>query len=508
MPDPEVLVAGAGPTGLALACGLRAHGVSTRVVDRAAGPATTSRANILFGRGVEVLRRLDALGDLPRHAVEPLRLTTYINGKPMLTMQLADFRNAVGVEHQALYVSQARIEERLRQRLHDLGTEVEWDAGVLAADQDTDGVGVELATGERVRVSWLVGCDGAHSAVRKLADVGFPGVPVIEQFLLADVHLDWDRDRGSGGMYLNRDGLLMAIPMHSFGAAANLWRLMANVPAGDTTPDESAIIERFDRILADRGGSTNHQLGSAEWTSVFRIQRRLADDYRRGRILLAGDAAHIHSPVGGQGMNTGMGDAENLAWKLALVIGGGAAEDLLDTYGDERRPLAADVLKTTTANTRLLVAERGLARFLRDRVLFPIGKLPAVQRRNAIVASQLRRSYRRGPLGGGFWSIGKPRPGDRIPDGECRRVNGEETRLYAELAGSWAMLVPPDAGDAYVKIATDWLGTYVTPLIRVDGRPDMWLIRPDGHLAWRGRRNPKDLDGWLYGLLRRGRARR
>lgn len=503
---PDVLVVGAGPTGLALACTLRSHGVSTRVVDAAVEPATTSRANILHGRGVEGLRRIGALGDLPSRAVEPLGLTTYVNGKPKLTLRLADFSAVAGTEHQALYVSQARVEEQLRGRLDELGGAVEWGAGLVDAEPSADGVTAVLATGERLDVSWLAGCDGAHSMVRKLAGIDFPGVPVIEQFLLADVHLDWDRDRDTGGIYLHRDGVLMAIPMRAFGQADDLWRLMANVPAGVGKPDEQLIVDQFRQLLAERAGSTRHRVDGAEWTSVFRIQRRLAEEYRRGRMLLAGDAAHIHSPVGGQGMNTGIGDAENLGWKLALVVGGRADAALLDTYHDERRPLAVDVLKTTTANTKLIVSEHGLHRFLRDRVLFPIAKLPAVQRRNAIAASQLMRSYRKGPLGGARFA-GKPRPGDRVPDRACVRADGGATRLFDELAGSWALLVPADGAEACAKVAADRLGTYVTQLTRDDGRADAWLVRPDAHLAWRGT-DPATLDEVLSNMLRHGRTRR
>ncbi|MQA83819.1 MAG: FAD-dependent oxidoreductase [Streptosporangiales bacterium] len=505
----DVLVVGAGPTGLALACSLLQHGVPVRVVDKAPGPATTSRANILHGRGVEVLNRLGALGDLPQRSIEPIKLATYVNGRPLITLDLLDLFNVTGAQYRPMYVSQAEIEAGLRGRLAELGGAVEWDSPLVEAEQDDSGVTATLGKEQTARAGWLVGCDGARSTVRKLAGIGFPGVPVIEQFLLADVHADWGHDRSGGSVYMHRDGVVLVIPMRMVGRADDLWRLMANVPAEDEAEmDEQAIIERFRRLLPERAGVTDVRIREAAWTSVFRIHRRLADEYRRGRILLAGDAAHTHSPVGGQGMNTGFGDAENLAWKLALVARGRASEVLLDTYQVERRPLAAEVLKTTTTNTKLLVGEGPFMRFLRDRVLLPIGNLRPLQRRNVAVASQLWVSYRRGPLGRGFRFGSRPRPGDRVPDRECVRADGGATRLHGELGGRWALLVPASGADACVKTAADRLGEYVTPLTRTSRFDEVWLVRPDAHLAWRGRPYPAGLERWLEGALRHGRAGR
>lgn len=509
MGSTDVLVVGAGPTGLALACGLLQHGVSVRVVDKAPGPATTSRANILHGRGVEVLNRLGALGDLPQRSIEPIKLATYVNGRPLITLHLFDLFNVAGTRYRPMYVSQAEIEAGLRGRLAELGGTVEWNSPLIEAEQDDGGVTAVVGSGQTVRAGWLVGCDGASSAVRKLAGIGFPGVPVIEQFLLADVHADWGHDRSGGSVYLHRDGVVLVIPMRMVGRADDLWRLMANVPADDQAElDEQAIIDRFRRLLPERAGVTDVRIREAAWTSVFRIHRRLADDYRRGRILLAGDAAHTHSPVGGQGMNTGFGDAENLAWKLALVVYSRADEALLDTYQVERRPLAAEVLRTTTANTKLLVGEDPFRRFLRDRVLFPIGNLRSLQRRNVAVNSQLLVSYRRGPLGGGSRFGRRPRPGDRVPDMECVRADGTRPHLHGELGGRWALLEPEGGADECVKVATDLLGEYLAPVVRTDGVEEVWLVRPDAHLAWRGRPDAAGLERWLENALRYGRAKR
>jgi len=473
-----VLVAGAGPTGLTLACGLAVAGVAVRVVDRATEPAQASRANILHARGVEVLDRVGALGDLRERALEPMGMRMHAGGRELATMRfLPDQDEAT----QALFVSQAAIEARLRERLAELGVDVEWGTTVVDAQQDTDGVTVRLAGGATARVGWLVGCDGAHSRVRELAEIPFPGVPVVERFLLADVHADWDRDRSTSAGWFHRDGMVLAMPMRD--AAGNLWRLMANVsPSGaHLTPDE--IVARLAEVLAERAGETGIGIRDAVWTSVFSIQRRVAADYRRGRLLLAGDAAHVHSPIGGQGMNTGIGDAENLAWKLALVVSGRADPGLLDTYAGERRPLATGVVRRTTTNTRLLLGEGVAGRFLRDRVLVPLLRRPTVQRRATREASQLWVSYRRGPLGG---SGRLPRAGDRLRDRLCTRADGTATRLYRELGPGWALLAHPDTDvRGGLDLAHRHLGGGRVAVLRDPGTSGGLLVRPDGHLAAR-----------------------
>lgn len=485
VPETDVIVAGAGPTGLALACGLAAAGTRVRVLDRADGPATTSRANILHARGAEVLARLDALGDLRERAVAPWGLKMHVRGKHLTTMTFApDERESV----QALYVSQAAVEQRLRDRLGELDVEVEWGRGIDELDQDGDRVTARTSDGAAVRASWLVGCDGAHSRVRTLAGIAFPGVPVVERFLLADVHADGiaDRERSAGLGWYHRDGILMAMPMPD--PAGNLWRLMANVDDDGRHLSDDEIIRILTELLPVRAEITTARIRDTVWTSVFRIQRRLASDYRAGRVLLAGDAAHIHSPFGGQGMNTGIGDAENLAWKLALVVGGAAGVGLLDTYTAERRPVAAEVLRRTTTNTRALVAEGRPARLLRDHVLVRILNLSWVQRQATRAASQLGLSYRRGPLGGRGRA---PRPGDRVRDRAVRLPDGTSSTLTRELGPDWVLLTGHT--EAHTRLAAavrdalpGQVRTVTDPQQAGGDVGDALLVRPDGHLLWRG----------------------
>ncbi|MEU4365227.1 FAD-dependent monooxygenase [Promicromonospora sp. NPDC023987] len=536
----DVLVVGAGPTGLALACGLRLQGVGVRVVDRLPAPATTSRANFVHVRGSEVLDRLGALGDLPQRSVRAMRITTYLGDRPMMRIRFGDpgLRTAAP----PMVVSQALVEGELRRRLGELGVTPEWDASLTGLVQDDDGVTAELDDGRTVRARWLVGCDGTNSAVRSAAGIDAPGVRLSERFLLADVHLDWDVDRTGTSGWLHPTGMLGAMPMPDDDGRGDLWRLIAydpqSAPPDAAEPDpaeldpaepraadaygrrsrlsEAQILDRFREILPERTGREVWVLDS-EWVSEFTIQRRLADRYRRGRVLIAGDAAHAHAPFGGQGMLTGLGDAENLAWKLAHVVRGRASDALLDTYADERRPLATDVVRGTANVTRVNVAQSAVGRFVRDHVLIRLFNQPVIQRWVTFTTSQLWVSYRSGPLGAGPTERVAARlrrrtcVGDRVPNLDCVSADGTPTHLHSELGGRWALLVPPSDGAGGVDGADDGASGAAPDgeparLTRTDGVAEAWLVRPDGHLAWRGA-DPAASGPWLTEVLRTGSAR-
>ncbi|ORA64840.1 oxygenase [Mycolicibacterium elephantis] len=496
----DVIVVGAGPAGLALACGLLSQGVAVRVVDKAAGPATTSRANFLHARGSEVLDRLGALGDLPQRSVRAMRITAYLAGKPVMRLRFGD----PGMDTAAppMVISQARVEAALRDRLAGLGGIIEWNTPLVNLRQHDAGVVATLGTGEDARAPWLVGCDGANSATRRLAEIGFPGVKLSERFLLADVGLDWNLDRSGTSGWIHPDGMIGAMPMPD-----DMWRVIAYDPGlSAEKPTDAEILARLERMLPERTGH-DVRVTDTEWLSMFRVHRRLADTYRRGRVLIAGDAAHTHAPFGGQGMLTGLGDVENLAWKLALVIAGRAETALVDTYQAERRPLATEVLRDTSTVTKVNIAQGPVGRFLRDRLIVPLVNLPWVQRSVTYRTSQLWVSYRRGPLAEKRLCAKKPRPGDRVADMACRRVaDGAPTRLYAELGGRWVLLTPA-GDDALTATAHAHLGEHVVELRCDDtGHAEAMLIRPDGHLAWRGSAEDKMAD-WLRRALGRGDVR-
>ena len=507
MDEVDVLIVGAGPTGLTLACALRTQGVEVRVVDRADAPATTSRANLLHARGVEVLDRLGAVGDLPQDARTAVTITSYVQGEPAGRLRFGDL--GIGTARPALLMSQVMVETRLRERLSELGGKPMWATEVMALQQDADGVTATVADGSRLRGRWVVGCDGAHSSVRKLAGIGFPGAPVADRFLIGDVRMSGMPDREGTHGWQHPDGMVAAMPMPDpdrRDGRDDLWRLMVYL-SGETDgdPDDEEILHRLREIVLRRTGQVDAVIHDAVWLSHFLIHRRLADSYRAERVLLAGDAAHVHSPFGGQGMLTGIGDAENLAWKLALVVRGAAVDSLLDTYQAERRPLAEDVLRNTSGVTRLQTSNSLLVRLLRDRVLAPLFASPAIQRRATAVASQLWVSYRRSPLAPAWGVLGrKPRPGDRVPDLPVRRTDGTASRLHAELGSGWALIAQTVPATGTVSTRLGPVAALASPEPR-DG--EAWLVRPDAHLAWRGPAESPELQRWLTAALEQGSVR-
>ena len=475
---------GAGPTGLATACGLLMRGVGVRVIDKAPGAATTSRANFLHARGSEVLDRLGALGDLPDRSVRAMNITTYLGDKPVMHLKFGDPQLRTAAP--PMVISQADVEAALRDRLTELGGAVEWGSALVDLAQHDDTVSAVTATGEEIGARWLIGCDGASSTARRLAGIGFPGVRLTERFLLADVELDWEVDRSGTTGWIHEAGMIGAMPM-----PGGLWRIIAYDPGGpQERPTEQQMRTRLEGILPARTGRDVH-VENAVWLSNFTVHRRLADAYRRHRVFLAGDAAHTHAPFGGQGMLTGLGDAENLAWKLAAVIEDRANGALLDTYERERRPLATEVLRGTSAVTKVNVTQHRFGRFLRDRIVVPLVNRPSVQRWVTYQASQLWVSYRKGPLAERAWPWRKPRPGDRVAD-----VPG------ARIRGRWGLL---SADDALLDVAVRHLGDAVTPLDPAT-TGDAFLVRPDGHLGWRGC-EPDRLDDWLRRVLGAGTVR-
>ena len=544
MSEPDVLIVGAGPTGLTLACGLLANGVAARVIDKADEPAGTSRALGLQPRGIEVVERVGALNGLPQRALQVEEIVVHINGKQAARVRVGQRTSLV--KRPGLVISQADVEAELRRRVSELGGRIEWGCEVAAAEQDSRGVTVGLADGDWGRAGWLVGCDGAHSRVRQLASVGFPGAPLAERFLLVDVHADLPLSRDSIYVWLEGDSVFGAFPL----PGQDLWRLMAPTVDSGTDADllnHEAVLAEVAHVLGERTACDPSLIRDPEWVTSFRVHRRLAETYRNGRILLAGDAAHVHSPFGGQGMNTGIGDAENLAWKLAMVVNATAEPELLESYEAERRPIAASLLKSTGAAGNLILGNHILARLLRDRVVIPLMNKTSMQRRVWEDLCQLKVTYRNGPLGRQAqrkWFPEKgPLPGDRVPDIECVRVaSGEQTTLHAELGNKWALVMPGrTASDEYAAVVTKRLadGGMITLVADHDGNlvmpgrtvndeyaavvakrlgdegittliaesnDEIMLVRPDAHLGWRGSADPDALDRWLIAVTRRGQT--
>ena len=338
-----------------------------------------------------------------------------------------------------LNLPQDKTERLLRARVTELGGVVETRTELtgLAAGGDAVTAAVRGPGGqaETITAGYVVGCDGAHSRVRRELGLTFHGQPYPQDWLLADVLLDWDLREDATHAFFRPDGL----PMILFPMRGHRWRLTLPF-AGDRDP-QAPTLEEIQR-LTDQRAPRPVTVSDPTWLACFRSHRRSASAYRRGRVLLAGDAVHIHSPAGGQGLNTGIMDAHNLGWKLALVAAGRAPDALLDTYGAERRPVAEEVLRLTHALVHYGTLTHPVRRRVRDMVVPALGRTPVIQRRAARRMSQVYVSYPPGPLVRQGRGRGAPRPGSACPTSRSARA-ARPPRCTASCAAAGTCWWPP-----------------------------------------------------------------
>ncbi|HEX6447170.1 MAG TPA: FAD-dependent monooxygenase, partial [Streptosporangiales bacterium] len=429
MPSDRVIVVGAGPTGLALAGELALAGVPCTVLERRPARTTDSRAICLHARSVEMLalrgiadRFVDAGLPVPSFPVGPKGA-------------VIDFRRLDSDFPYLLDLPQSEIERLLEERAVELGARIIRSARVTAVDQTADEVTVTLEDGTTERAAYVVGCDGLHSTVRESLGLPFPGAPNPGSVALADVFLDGLPMTDAYGEITDR-GLLLVFPFRDGSCRVVLYDYSrARVPADEPVTFEevrSSIIRIIGRDLRPR---------DMYWSSRYRSSSRQVPAYRVGRVFLAGDAAHTHSPAGAQGLNTGFQDAFNLGWKLAAAVQGRAPGRLLDSYHRERHPVGADVLRLTGRQFRLNTARtapRRLLRWAAYRVALP---LPPVRTRLARVYSGVAIRY---PARNG---VAHPLEGARLPTGRLRRPGAPAEPLY-ELFGDGRFVLfarPPAA---------------------------------------------------------------
>ncbi|MGP3933551.1 FAD-dependent oxidoreductase [Nonomuraea sp. KM88] len=378
MIDTEVLVVGAGPVGLATAVVLTRLGHDVVVVDGQAEGANTSRAAVVHSRTLELLEPYGVTPALVERGVHTPRFT--IRDRDRLLVPVP-FDGLPTPYPYTLMISQADTEAYLLARLKELGGEVLRPVRVTSFAQDAGGVTAALDDGRSVRAAYLVGADGMHSLVREQSGIAFGGGTYAESFTLADVRLSGGVPPDDVILYFSPEGLVVVAPLPD-----GLHRIVATV---DGAPHEPSV-EFVQRLLAARGPeAVPAVVEEVVWGSRFRVHHRIAQTYRKGRVLLAGDAAHVHSPAGGQGMNLGIEDAVMLGETLSEVLGGGSP-DLLDGYAAARRPVAEKVVGLASRLTRLATMSAA-RRPLRNLVLRLAGRLPAVRRRLAWQLSGLDR---------------------------------------------------------------------------------------------------------------------
>jgi 2-polyprenyl-6-methoxyphenol hydroxylase-like FAD-dependent oxidoreductase len=366
MYDTDVLVIGAGPTGLTLAASLVKRGIATTVVDRQAAGANTSRAAVVNARSLEVLEGLDVARRLVKEGVAAPVFSIRDRGRTLIPI---DFSGLPTEYPYSLMVPQSTTERLLLERLEELGGSVMRPKTVTAIVQDPDGVTATFDDGGVIRARYAVGADGIRSIVREHAHIGFEGGAYEESFVLADVRLAGDAPADEVILFWATAGLTVVAPLPD-----GIYRIVA--PVADAPEEPSA--EFVQQLLDTRVGSSRLVVTDVIWGSRFRIHHRVADTYRAGRLLLAGDAAHVHSPAGGQGMNLGIQDAVVLSDALAAVLAG-QPETVLDDYSATRRPIAKNVVAMTDRLTRLATLPRAL-RPVRNLAISMAGRLPFVRR--------------------------------------------------------------------------------------------------------------------------------
>jgi len=469
MADP-VLIIGAGPVGLTMAAELARYGVPLRIIDQAAARTDKSKALVIWSRTLELLEQAGAVAPFIKNGHKLLAADMYAGAQQIGRIDFTGIRSTYAY---ALLLPQSKTEELLESHLEDLGVRVERQVELIdftAAGEEVEAT-LRDARGaiETARANWLIGCDGAHSLVRHKLDLKFEGATLQSDFMLADVHLDgWPVPETELALYWHADGVLGAFPI-----SPGRFRIIADVGAATGDKPQDPDLAQVQAIVEQRGpgGVT---VRDPVWLSGFRINERKVTEYRKGRAFLVGDAAHVHSPAGGQGMNTGMQDAFNLAWKLAMVCHHEALPGrLLDSYSAERSAVGKKVLADAGHLTALATLRNPLAQGLRNiagGMLMGLTKVKEAMARNF---SEIAISYPDSPLNGPrVRGLSDPAPGERLPPDPDVRI-GTTPKFFLHAARSAAL-------DRLVAHHGAILAPDLRPALHANG---VWMIRPDGYVA-------------------------
>jgi 2-polyprenyl-6-methoxyphenol hydroxylase-like FAD-dependent oxidoreductase len=483
--DRSVLIIGAGPTGLVLALWLTRLGVPVRIIDKTSEPGTTSRALAVQARTLELYRQIGLAEAVVEGGVKVPAANLWVRAARAARLPLRHLGEGLSPFPYALTYPQDAHERLLIDRLHALGVTVERQTELLRFAQRLDGVRAVLkrpdGSEETCAAAYLAGCDGAHSTVREILRTGFPGGTYSGRFYVADVDAAGPAADGEIHVDLEEADFVAVFPLKGPGRL----RLVGPVRGEPGRKDDELT---FDDISPRAIENLKLKITRLNWFSTYRVHHRVAAHFRQDRVFLLGDAAHVHSPVGGQGMNTGIGDAVNLAWKLAAVLKGGAAEDLLATYELERIAFARRLVATTDRAFTLITRQGVLARWVRTRlvprILALLFRLARVRRFFFYTVSQIGVNYRHSPLSAG--AAGTVRGGDRLPWVETEpgrdnfvplesltwqvHIYGEPRRGLAEVCAGLQLPLHVFA----------WQPAMCRAGLR---RAALYLVRPDGYVA-------------------------
>jgi 2-polyprenyl-6-methoxyphenol hydroxylase-like FAD-dependent oxidoreductase len=497
--DTDALIVGAGPTGLMLANQLGRRGVRTLIVDRHSGPSLQTRALGVQARTMEIYSKLGIIDRALELGKRGTGANIWAEGRKMARVPLGEAGQSVTPYPFILILGQDDNERIMGDKLRDWGISVQWNTELVGLEQESRHVTAALklpdGTTRKITAAWVAGCDGARSAVRELCGITFPGAPYEHVFFVADTVVTGTMVADEVNVYLWRSGFHLFFPMRG----EDHWRIVGIVPPILRGRDDVTFEHVIPSLRGEAGAGLSFK--TCTWFSTYRISHRSASRFRDRHCFLLGDAAHIHSPVGAQGMNTGLQDAYNLGWKLALVVSGQADAALLDSYEEERVPVARRLLNTTDRAFRLVVSDSRLAGLLRTQILARIAAFAMsrerIQRAAFRVVSQTGIHYRTSPLSKSLEGLptGAPRAGDRFPWLRLKlQANGPVDDLFQKLDDTRLNLIVMgqlspaegalDLGDLLRihAIPVDPFNDAELARAQVP-RPSFYLVRPDGHIG-------------------------
>ena len=494
--DTDVLVVGAGPTGLMLANQLGRRGVRVTIVDHHSGPAQQSRAMAVQARTLEIYSKMGVIDQALELGLRATGGNLWANGTWKARIPLGDIGKDQSPFPFVLALGQDDNERILGDKLRDDGVAVQWNTELVAIEQHSTHVDATLRQPDGstriLRSPWVAGCDGARSAVRDQCGIGFPGAPYEHVFFVADTEATGPMKAGELNVYLWQAGFHLFFPMRG----QDRWRVIGILPK----PLRDRNDLTFQDLVADIRREAGAELSFKQclWFSTYRIHHRCAERFQDGRCFLLGDAAHIHSPAGGQGMNTGLQDAYNLGWKLALVVRGQADATLLDSYEQERRPVAQRLLRTTDRMFALLVSDSLFAGLARTRILAKVAAramtIESIRQLAFRTISQVGIRYRDSPLSKNLARLptNAPQAGDRFPWLRLAlRAGGPSEDLFRALDDTRFNLlvigqpVPPALANGPIRVLA--IPGNASELARagITG-PAFYVLRPDGHIGLAG----------------------